>query len=204
MIIIGITGSIGMGKSTITNMLRYLKIPIHDSDEVVKALLDDNKTIISKIKEIWPSCICINVNKIKINKEALGQIIFNDKKQKKKLESIIHPYVINSRKQFIKKNKENNKKAVGLDVPLLYETKMDNVCDYIFLASASLINQKARVLKRPNMNIEKFNKICENQLTDLEKRKKKPIIISTNFGKTITFIIIIYNLILIRIRKLTK
>jgi len=83
---------------------------------------------------------------------------------------------------------------IGLDVPLLYETKTDKICNYIFLASTSKKIQKERVLKRNNMNIEKFNKINNNQLSNIEKKKKNPIIIPTGYGKIITFIIIVLNL----------
>ena len=168
MIIIGITGSIGMGKSTIALMLKYFGIPIHDSDRAVKKLLE-NDFIIDIIKIKWPTCIIYNKKKIKINKDELSKIIFNNNKERKKLENLIHPYIIKKRNSFIRKNK--NKRIIGIDVPLLYETKADKICNYIFLASASVEIQKKRVLKRANMNIEKFNKINSSQLSTIEKKK---------------------------------
>ena len=199
MIIIGITGSIGMGKSTIALMLKFLKIPIHDSDNIVKLLLKENLLIIDKIKKNWPSCI-INVEKKEIiNKEELAKIIFDNKKEKVKLEKIIHPYVVNNRNSFINKNK--NKMIIGLDVPLLYETNTDKICNYVFLASASKKIQKIRVLKRSNMNMKKFNKINDIQLSDLKKKKKNPIIITTEYGKIITFTLVILNILWIIIKK---
>ena len=197
MIIIGITGSIGMGKSTIALMLKFLGIPIHDSDHVVKTLLEED-FIIDIIKKKWPTCIIHNKKKLKLNKEELSKIIFDNSKERKKLESLIHPYVTKYRKNFIKKNK--NKRIIGIDVPLLYETKTDKICNYIFLASASNEIQKKRVLKRANMSIEKFNKINSNQISNYEKKKKYPIIIPTGYGKIITLIIVILNLTWIIIR----
>ena len=198
MIIIGITGSIGMGKSTIASMLERLRIPIHDSDCVVKLLLDENILIKDQIKKRWPSCsIYINEKEV-INKEVLSKIIFNNINEKKELENLIHPYVVENRNIFIKKNE--NKTIIGLDIPLLYETKTDNICDFIFLASTSKKNQERRVLKRKNMNIEKFNKINNNQLSNIEKKKKKPIIIPTGYGKIITFLVVIVNLVSIIIK----
>ena len=191
MIIIGITGSIGMGKSTIALMLKYFGIPIHDSDRAVKKLLE-NDFIIDIIKTKWPTCIIYNKIKIKINKDELSKIIFNNNKERKKLENLIHPYIIKKRNSFIRKNK--NKRIIGIDVPLLYETKADKICNYIFLASASVEIQKKRVLKRANMNIEKFNKINSSQLSTIEKKKKYPIIIPTGYGKIITFIAVTLNL----------
>ena len=197
MIIIGITGSIGMGKSTIALMLKFFGIPIHDSDRTVKKLLEKD-FIIDIIKKKWPTCIINHEKKNKINKEKLSKIIFDNVKERKKLENLIHPYIIKKRNSFIRKNK--NKRIIGIDVPLLYETRTDKICNYIFLASASDEIQKKRVLKRANMNTEKFNKINNNQLSNFEKKKKYPIIIPTGYGKIITYIIVILNLLLIIIR----
>ena len=197
MIIIGITGSIGMGKSTIALMLKFLGIPIHDSDRAVKTLLEED-FIIDIIKKKWPNCITYNKKKVKIDKEELSKIIFDDNKERKKLESLIHPYVIKKRNNFIKKNK--NKKIIGIDVPLLYETKTDKICNYIFLASASVKIQKKRVLKRANMDVTKFNKINNNQLSIIEKKKKNPIIITTGYGKIITFVNVMFNILWIIIK----
>ena len=196
MIIIGITGSIGMGKSTIALMLKFFGIPVHDSDRTVKTLLEED-FIIELIKKKWPSCI-IYKEKEKINKEELSKIIFDNNKERKKLENLIHPYVTKNRNNFIKNNK--NKRIIGIDVPLLYETRTDKICNYIFLASASEKTQKKRVLRRANMNIEKFNKINNNQLSSLEKKKKYPIIIQTGYGKIITFIAVTLNLLWIIIK----
>ena len=197
MIIIGITGSIGMGKTTIALMLKSFGIPIHDSDIVVKKLLNDD-FIINEIKKKWPTCVINNKKKLKINKEKLSKIIFDNNKEKQKLENLIHPYVIKNRDNFIRINK--NRKIIGVDVPLLYETKTDKICNYIFLASASEEIQKKRVLGRTNMNIEKFNKINNNQLSNFEKKKKYPIIIPTGYGKIITFIAVTLNLLRIIIK----
>ena len=139
MLIIGITGSIGMGKSTIALMLKFFGIPIHDSDKVVKTLLEED-FIIDLIKKEWPTCIIKSKKKEKINKEELSKIIFDNSKERKNLENLIHPYVTKNRKNFIRKNK--NKKIIGIDVPLLYETKTDKICTYIFLALASNEIQK--------------------------------------------------------------
>ena len=197
MIIIGITGSIGMGKSNIALILKFFGIPIHDSDGSVKKLLKED-FIIGVIKKEWPNCINHNKKKQNINKEELSKIIFNNSNERKKLENLLHPYVVKKRNNFIRKNK--NKNIIGIDVPLLYETKTDKVCHYIFLASATKEIQQKRVLKRNNMNIEKFNKINNSQLSNFEKKKKNPIIIPTGYGKIITFIIVMLNLLWINIK----
>jgi len=130
MIIIGITGSIGMGKTNIALILKFFGIPIHDADGSVQKLLKE-EFIIGVIKKEWPNCIIHNKKKQNINKEELSKIIFNNSNERKKLENLLHPYVVKKRNNFIRKNK--NKNIIGLDVPLLYETKTDKMCDYIFL-----------------------------------------------------------------------
>ena len=204
MIVIGITGSIGMGKTTIASMLKKLNIPIHDSDAIVRSLLDNNDNVISQIKDKWPSCIISLKNKTLINKVKLSDIIFKRKSQKKILEGIIHPYVLYSRDLFLKKNLANKNKFVGLDVPLLFETKADKMCNYIFLAYASQKTQKKRVLKRKYMTINKFENITNNQMSEIQKKKKNPIVIRTDFGKTVTFVLVIINLFKIFITEKTK
>lgn len=195
MIIIGITGSIGTGKSTIASMMKILNLAVHDSDLEVKKILENNELVKNKIKRKWPMVFLSKDNKQYINKKKLSEIVFNYPKEKSILERIIHPVVYESRDNFIKKNK--NKKFVVLDVPLLYETGTDKICDYVFLACSSEIEQKARVLSRENMTEEKFNLIKKSQWTQEMKLKQDPYPITTSYGKTITFIIIIWYLILI-------
>ncbi|MDA7545405.1 dephospho-CoA kinase [Alphaproteobacteria bacterium] len=193
MIIIGITGSIGMGKSTIASMLNFFGIPIHDSDLVVKGLIETNALVLKKIKKNWPEVIDITDSKEVINKGKLSEIIFNDIKCKENLEKIIHPLVNKKRKMFLKKY-EFKKNIVGMDVPLLYETGLNKICNYIFLALTSEENQAKRVLKRKKMTKEKFISIKENQWSDEMKKKQKPYIINTTYGKISVFILLTFLL----------
>ena len=193
MIIIGITGSIGMGKSTIASMLNFFGIPIHDSDLVVKGLIETNSLVIKKIKKNWPEVIDIIDSKEIINKEKLSKLIFNDIKCKENLEKIIHPLVNKKRKMFLKKY-ESKKNIVGMDVPLLYETGLNKICNYIFLALTSEANQAKRVLKRKNMTKEKLILIKENQWSDEMKKEQKPYIINTTYGKRLVFILLTFLL----------
>ena len=200
MIIIGITGSIGTGKSTIASMMRILNLVVHDSDLEVKKILENNELVKNKIKKKWPSVIFSKDKKQFINKKKLSEIVFNYPKEKSFLERIIHPVVYESRDNFINKNK--NKKFIVLDVPLLYETGTDKICDYVFLAYSSEIKQKARVLSRENMTEEKFNLIRKSQWTQEMKLKQNPYLITTSYGKAITFIIIIWYLIIITLKRI--
>ena len=199
MIIIGITGSIGMGKTTVSKMLRILKIPVFDSDKTVKEILDKNYDIIEKITKIWPETLTFHQKQKKINKEILSNKIFESKNEREKLEKIIHPLVKEERTLFLKKFE--NCFLVGLDIPLLYETGMDKECDYIFLVNTTKKIQKKRVLMRPNMNERKFNLINNSQWSFEKKEKEKPYIINTSLNKLITFIIVIYHLLEIKFRR---
>ena len=196
MIKIGITGSIGMGKTTVSKMLRILKIPVFDSDRAVKDILEKNYNIIEKISQIWPDSVSFHQKQKKINKNVLSNKIFESKNERKKLERIIHPIVKKERASFLKKSKKCF--LVGLDVPLLYETGMDKECDYIFLVHTTKKIQRKRVLKRCNMTEYKFELINNSQWSFEKKNKEKPIIINTSFGKLITFIIVIFYLFKIK------
>ena len=198
MIIIGITGSIGMGKTTVSNMLRILKIPVFDSDKKVKEILEKNYYIIDKISKIWPESVSFNQKQKKINKEILSNKIFESKNERKKLERIIHPLVKKERTSFLKKNEKYY--VVGLDIPLLYETGMDKECDYIFLVHTLKQIQKKRVLMRPNMNDKKFELINNSQWSFEKKVKERPFVINTSFGKLITFIFVIFYLLKIKFK----
>ncbi len=196
MIIIGITGSIGMGKTTVSNMLRILKIPVFDSDKKVKEILEKNSYIIDKISKLWPESVSLNQKQKKVNKRILSNKIFESKKERKKLERIIHPIVKKERKSFLKKFEKYF--IVGLDIPLLYETGMNKECDYIFLVHTSKKIQKKRVLMRPNMTDEKFELINNSQWSFEKKYKERPFVINTSFGKLITFILVIFYLFKIK------
>ena len=198
MIIIGITGSIGMGKTTVSNMFKILKIPVFDSDQKVREILEQNHNVIEKISKIWPDSVLSNQKQKKINKEALSSNIFKSKEERKKLEKIIHPLVNKEKILFLNKSKKSP--IIGLDTPLLYETGMDKNCDYVFLVNTSKKNQKKRVLMRPNMTEKKFNMINNAQWSFKKKIKRKPFIINTSFGKTVTFFVVMFYLFKVKIR----
>ena len=197
MVIIGITGSIGMGKTTVSNMLRILKIPVFDSDQKVKELLENNCDIIENISKIWPDTILFKKKQKKIDKVLLSNRIFASEKERKKLEGIIHPLVKRERTSFLQSSEKFP--IVGLDIPLLYETGMNKSCHYIFLVNTKKETQRKRVLKRPNMTESKFNLINKSQWTFEKKIKEKPFVINTSFGKIITFFIVLIYLLKIKI-----
>ncbi len=199
MIIIGITGSIGMGKTTVSNMFRILKIPVFDSDQKVKEILEENNDIKEKITKVWPDTISLCKKEKKINKVLLGNKVFKSEKERKKLEKIIHPLIKKEKNSFLEKSGKSS--IIGLDIPLLYETGMNKNCDYIFLVNTRKEIQRRRVLRRPNMTEKKFKLINNSQWPFEKKIRENPFIINTSFGKTITFIIVLFYLFRIRIRR---
>ena len=199
MIIIGITGSIGMGKSTIAKMLKQFKIPIFDSDKEVSDILDNNDAVKKQIYNLWPDVILTERNEKEIDKNLLSRKIFGNIKYRKTLESIIHPKVKERRDIFIKRVERST--IVALDVPLLYETGTDKVCDDIFLVYTNEETQKKRVLARSSMTQIKLDLIKKAQWNDQKKRDKDPYLVTTSYGKFVSFIIITSYLITILFKK---
>ena len=202
--IIGITGSIGTGKSTISSMLLKIGIPVFDSDAEVGAVLSNNIKIINQIYKRWPRAIVINKDKKTVNKKILGDIIFKTTKDKLFLESLIHPLVQKQRDLFIKLNE--NKELIALDIPLLFETKAYKICDYVLIADASNSIQRKRVLKRSNMTKQKFQLINKNQFSNKKRKRLSPksFLIKTNIGKLVTFLLVLRILLKIYFTKELK
>ena len=191
---IGITGSIGAGKSTIAKIFSLLGIPVHDSDKEVKELLEQ-KIVISKIQKKWPDAICKNV----INKKFLREKIFYNQKDKKFLEEILHPLVNKKKNEFEKENRGCN--ILVYDVPLIFETKTQNLYDLVILANCSDSVQKIRVLNRKILDENMFKKVKKNQLSFEEKLKYKPLVIDTMKPLVVTFLKIVFILLKIKFKK---
>ena len=171
---IGITGSIGTGKTTIANIFALFKIPIFDADKEIKKILR-KKEIIQKLKNIWPLVVKNNY----IDKLKLRTIIFSNNLEKKKLEKLLYPYLNIELKKF--ENINNRKNILVYDVPLIYETKSEKKYDLIILAHCNIKLQRARVLSRDKISNSLFEKIVATQLSFNEKIKFKPQVINTRY-----------------------
>ena len=187
---IGITGSIGTGKTTIASMFRLFGIPIFDADKEIKKVLASKK-IKKKLIDIWP---LIDKNN-EIDKHKLKSIIFSNKSEKKKLEKLLHPFLDIEKIKFEKTN--HYKKILVYDVPLIYETKSDKKYNLIILANCNAKIQKKRVLERDQISNSLFKKILASQLSFKEKLKFKPEIIDTNKPKL--FILLKVIVILVKV-----
>ena len=178
---IGITGSIGTGKTTIASMFAKFHISIFDADNEIKKILT-RKEIKQKLKDTWTADLKTN----KVDKHKLRTIIFSNKKEKKKLEKILYPYLTKELNKFEKEN--NEKKILVYDVPLIYETKSENKYDLILLTNCNKKTQRDRVLARDKISNSLFENIQGSQLSFDQKMKFKPKIIDTNNLKFFIFI----------------
>ena len=178
-IIIGLTGGIASGKTFVSNYLKKLNYSVHESDIVVSKLYEKPKVkFISFLKK---NGFENAIKKNKINKKIIRDEIFNFYQKKIKIEKYIHNEIKKNRKIFLKKNK--NKKIVILDIPLLFEKKLEKECNFTCSTIATLKNRKQRALKRQHMNAILFSKIVKNQTTDKARKQKSNYLINTNLSK---------------------
>ena len=176
MIILGLTGSIGMGKSAAAEAFHQLQVPVFDSDQAVHALLAGGGDAASAVEDAFPGVMRDGV----IDRAALGARVFGDATALKKLEAILHPAVREAQKAFLADYRQRGEKLVLLDVPLLFESGGDAVCDHVLVVSAPGEVQRARVLERQGMTEERFQEILAQQMPDAEKRSRADFVISTD------------------------
>jgi dephospho-CoA kinase len=176
MVIIGLTGSIGMGKSATANIFRRRGVPVHDSDAAVHELYNGPGN--SLVEAVFPGV----VEGGKVNRAKLGQRVIGDSDALRKLEAIIHPLVADDRTRFIVNAREANRRLVVLDVPLLFEIGGLSEVDAIVVVSAPAHVQAKRVLSRPGVTREKFEGILARQVPDTVKRTKAHFVIDTSRG----------------------
>lgn len=176
MIILGLTGSIGMGKSTTAEMFRKEGCPVFDADAAVHRLYSKGGKAVPIIRSVFPDAITDG----SVNRAVLGKHMRSDPLQLKVLESFIHPLVSEARVEFFEQNKDAD--IVVLDVPLLFETGLDKAVDHIVVVTAPYEIQRERVLGREGMTKELFESLMSRQLSDKSKRKKADSLIFTDSG----------------------
>lgn len=178
MIIIGLTGSIAMGKSTVTGFFEKHGAAVTNADIIVHRLYESDAEVIAEIKSQWPQAVEEN----KINRIKLGQAVFGNAEALKKLENLLHPKAEEAEKIFIRQAQQEGKWLVVLDIPLLFEVGAEKRVDKVVVVSAPYEMQKKRALMRSGMTEEKFNHILARQMPDAEKRARADFIVDT--GKT--------------------
>jgi dephospho-CoA kinase len=181
MLIIGLTGSIGMGKSTTAAMFQRLGVPVHDSDRAVHDLYAGSARDV--IGAVFPDALGDNG----IDRVKLSKIVFDNPVAIKQLEQLIHPLVAAHRVLFVQNAARSHKPIVVCDIPLLFETGMERDFGLIALATAPYEVQKQRVLARPHMTESRFHAILAKQMSDAEKRRRAHMLIDTSMGLEVAF-----------------
>ena len=176
MITIGLTGSIGMGKSTTAAMFKEAGCPVFDADRAVHDLYEKGGEAVPIIRAVFPDAIKEGA----IDRGVLGRYMREDPIQLEVLESFMHPLVGNKRTQFFEDNKSAD--ITVLDVPLLFETGLDKFVDHIVVVTAPAKIQRARVLSREGMTEELFKVLLSKQMPDAIKRKRADTLIFTDMG----------------------
>jgi len=183
MIVIGVTGSIGMGKSTAAGMLRSLDVPVHDSDAAVNKLIGSGGRAVARIEEAFPGVVKDGA----VDRKALGARVLGKPEELRRLEKSLHPMVAEEKGRFLRLWASRRCPMVAVDVPLLFEVKGDRACDATILVSAPAFIQALRVLRRPGMTRERLAQIRAQQMPEAEKRRRADFIVPTGLGYRLTF-----------------
>lgn len=178
MLIVGLTGSIGMGKSETAKMFARHGIPICDSDAMVHALYDKGGAAVEPVGAAFPGVVIDG----KIDRDRLAKAVLGKPNEIRKLELIVHPLVGMAQRSFLEGAAASGAHMVVLDIPLLYETGGEQRVDVVVVVSAPADMQRKRVLERPGMTAEKLDAILNKQLPDEHKRKRADFVVDTSQG----------------------
>jgi dephospho-CoA kinase len=174
-VVLGLTGSIGMGKSTAARALRQLGVPILEADRVVHRLTAPHGRALPLIEKAFPGTVTGG----RLDRGKLAGIVFADDNALTRLEGILHPLFEAEERRFIARARRARTPLVAIDIPLLYEIGADKHMDAVIVVSAPKLIQKARVLKRRGMTATRLAAISARQLPDAEKRKRADFIVET-------------------------
>jgi len=180
--IIGLTGGIGMGKSTVAELLRAEGYPVHDADQAVHKLMRKGGKAVKLIATSFPG----SLRRGAVDRTILGHMVFGKPTLLKKLEKILHPLVRDEENEFLAKAGKRKAVAAILDIPLLFETGGQKRCDYVLCVTAPLKVQTARVMQRPGMTPAKLKAILARQMPDAKKRKRADFVIDTGGTRAAT------------------
>ncbi len=176
MIILGLTGSIGMGKSTTAKLFAEAGVPVYDADAAVHRLYEGEA--VPAIEAAFPGTTVDG----KVDRARLSALVVHDPAAMKQLERIVHPMLGASRKKFLDQAERSGAPVAVVDVPLLYETGGENRVDAVVVVTTSPDVQRERILARDNMTGEKLDAILARQLPDSEKRKRADFVVDTSHG----------------------
>lgn len=178
MLLIGLTGSIGMGKSETAKMFRELGVPVYDADAAVHKLYEKGGKAVEPLRAAFPAAIVDDA----VDRKALSRSVIGMPDEMKKLEAIVHPLVGEAQMEFLRENMAAGQAMAVLDIPLLYETGGETRVDIVVVVSAPYDIQKTRVLARPDMDEAKFAAIHAKQVPDAEKRRRADFVVESDKG----------------------
>jgi dephospho-CoA kinase len=176
MIILGLTGSIGMGKSTTARLFAEAGVPVHESDAAVHQLYEGEA--VPAIAVAFPGTVVDG----KVDRDKLAARVLGDPVALRRLESIVHPLVRAAADRFLSEARASGAEIAVLDIPLLFETSGEDRVDAVVVVTAPPELQRERALQRPGMTVEKFQAIVAKQMPDVEKRKRADFVVDTSRG----------------------
>jgi dephospho-CoA kinase len=179
MLIIGLTGAMGAGKSSLSHFFRYLGIPVHCADTFIHFLFRKDEEVREQVKSLWPDVFVEG----QIDRLLLGKHVLSSPSDLNKLEGLLYPKLAAGQKKFLKKKQFLKEPYVVLDVPLLFEVGLEFYCDCVIIASAPLLLRKYRVTHRTGMSVKKFYTFENLQMKEAERRKRADFIVYTGRDK---------------------
>lgn len=183
--IVGLTGSIGMGKSLAASMLRRMGLPVFDSDACARRVLGPGGEARSEVMAAFPDAIDPRTGDL--DRARLRDVVFSNPARRAVLESLIHPAVQQAQRRFLLYARRTGARVAVLDIPLLFETGAQRRCDAVVCVSAPPSVQRTRVLARSGMDPETLRRIIGAQDSDMEKRRRATCVIRTGLGRAFTF-----------------
>ena len=180
MFVLGLTGSIAMGKSTAAHAFRCLGVPVFDADEAVHRLFAPSGAAVAPVAAVFPGCLDARGG---IDRTALGRLVFGDAAALERLEAIVHPLVRAAERAFLERAAAARRPLVVLDIPLLYETGGEHLVDAVAVVSAPAFVQAQRALRRSGMSADRLAAIRRRQLPDVEKRRRADFVIPTGLDR---------------------
>jgi dephospho-CoA kinase len=176
MFILGLTGSIGMGKSTTAKFFREAGVPLHDSDAVVHRLYAGEA--VAPVEQAFPGTVVDG----KVDRGKLSERLIGNPEAIKRLEAIVHPLVRAVSQRFMQEQAARGARAIVLDIPLLFETGGEKNVDAVVVVSAPPDVQRARVLSRPGITAERLEALLARQMPDAEKRRRADFVVDSGQG----------------------
>jgi dephospho-CoA kinase len=176
--VLGLTGGIAMGKSTAARQLRRLGLPLHDADAAVHRLYAKGGPAVPALRARFPAAVVEG----RVDRQALGRLVFGRPEELRALERILHPLVRQATWRFLRQQALRGRRLVALDIPLLFETGGERLCDFVVVVSAPAFLQRQRALRRPGMTAAKFEAILARQTPDRVKHRRADAVVPSGLG----------------------